>query len=393
MLKGKSIILGVTGSISAYKAIDLASKLTQAGALVDVLMTKSAMEFVNPLSFGSLTRRPVITEMFGSTSSYNIEHISLSDRAEIIVICPATANIIAKIASGLADDILSSTILATAAPVIIAPAMNYRMYENVVTQENINKLKSRGFIFVGPASGRLATGAIGKGRLIEISEVLGTISQVLGRNGDLAGKSIVITAGGTREPIDPVRFIGNHSSGKMGYAIAEVARDRGAKVTLISAPTSLPVPAGTQFIPVQTAMEMRDAVVKAIDGVNVLIMAAAVADFTPKTAAPSKIKKASCDLMLDLVKTPDILSELAEAQLIKVGFAAETEELINNATKKLHEKHLNMIVANNVAQGTVFGSDTNEVTIISNNQPAEKLTVMPKIEVANIILNRIIKIM
>lgn len=393
MLKGKSIILGITGSISAYKAVDLASKLTQAGALVDVIMTKSAMEFVCPLSFGSVTHRPVITEMFDSNSNYNIAHISLSDRAEIIVICPATANIIAKIASGLADDMLSSTVLATAAPVIIAPAMNYRMYENVATQENISKLKARGFILVGPASGRLASGVVGKGRLVEISEVLGTISQVIGRKGDLAGKSIIVTAGGTHEPIDPVRFISNHSSGKMGYSLAEAARDRGAKVTLISAPTSLTVPAGTEFIPVQTAMEMRDAVIKAVNDAHILIMAAAVADFTPIVASPSKIKKTSQDLTLNLMKTPDILSELTDTKLLKVGFAAETEDLINNATKKLHDKNLSIIVANNVAQGNVFGSDTNEVTIISRNQPIEKLAVMPKIEVANKILDRIVKIM
>ena len=388
MLKGKNIILGVTGSISVYKAVDLASKLVQAEAAVDVVMTEAATEFVKPVSFGSLTKRPVITEMFPDTTDYNIAHISLSDRADLVVICPATANTIAKLANGIADDMLSCTVLATEAPVIVAPAMNYRMYRNEVTQENIEKLKARGFVFVGPDTGRLASGAVGKGRLTEISNVLGAIKQVLGQGGDLSGRKVVVTAGGTQEPIDPVRRVSNRSSGKMGYALAEAARDRGASVVLVSAPTSLNVPYGVELVSIDTARQMHDAVAKAVVGADALIMAAAVADYRPKDIAASKIKKSSDSLNIEMEKTADILSEVDVP--VKVGFAAESDDLESNAAEKLSKKKLDLIVANDItAKDSGFDADTNEVLIIDRSGRKEKLPLMPKIDVAHKILDRV----
>lgn len=392
MLQNKNIILGVTGSISVYKAVDLASKLVQAGAVVDVVMTEAATEFVKPISFGSLTKRPVITEMFPEEVDYSIAHISLSDRADLVVICPATANIIAKMANGIADDMLSCTVLATEAPVVVAPAMNYRMYRNDVTQENIEKLKSRGFVFVGPDTGRLASGAMGKGRLTDITSVLGSIKQVLGKNGDLAGRRVVVTAGGTQEPIDPVRRISNRSSGKMGYALAEAARDRGADVVLVSAPSSLPVPYGVDMVSILTAKQMHDSVVKAVSGADALIMAAAVADYRPKDISEGKIKKDNEVLSIELEKTVDILSDVSAG--VKVGFAAESDDLEKNAREKLDKKGLDLIVANDItAADSGFDADNNEVLIIDKNGSKEKLPLMPKIDVAHKILDRIVTLL
>ena len=388
MLQGKNIVLGVTGSISVYKAVDLASKLVQAGAAVDVVMTDAATEFVAPVSFGSLTRRPVITKMFGDTAEYNIAHISLSDRADMVVVCPATANIIAKMAHGIADDMLSCTVLATEAPVIVAPAMNYKMYRNPATRQNIETLKARGFTFVGPATGRLASGAVGEGRLIEITAVLGAIRQVLGKRGDLAGKKVVVTAGGTQEPIDPVRHIGNRSSGKMGYAVAEAARDRGASVVLISAPAALEVPYGIESVPVKTAAQMHDAVAGAVKDADVLIMSAAVADYRPKKASDSKMKKESGELVLELERTVDILSAVDVP--VKVGFAAESDDLEANASGKIATKKLDLIVANDITRtGCGFDSDTNEVLIIDSKGGKEKLPMMSKADLADRILDRV----
>ncbi|MFH0941417.1 MAG: bifunctional phosphopantothenoylcysteine decarboxylase/phosphopantothenate--cysteine ligase CoaBC [Chloroflexota bacterium] len=290
MLENKKVLLGVTGGIAVYKTADLASLMTRAGARVKVVMTASATEFISPLVFSSLTGNEVATSMFAAPGKPDISHIKMAGEADIVVIAPATANIIAKLAAGLADDVLSATVLATTAPVIIAPSMHHNMYTNTATQENIQKLKSRGFVFVEPETGRLASGDIGAGRLPGTEKILGAIEQVLGQNGDLSRRHIVVTAGGTREPIDPVRFIGNRSSGKMGYALAEAARNRGAKVTLVSA-AALPEPYGVEVIPVATAGEMKAAVEKATAACDALIMAAAVADFRPKTAALKKIKK------------------------------------------------------------------------------------------------------
>jgi len=393
MLKNKMIVLGVTGGIAAYKVADLASKLTQAGANVTVVMTWEATELVKPLTFQALTGNPVVTEMFEPAPLSGITHVNLADEADIVAIVPATANIIAKIAGGIADDMLTCVVLATKAPVVVAPAMHNNMYVNPITQENIAKLKSRGFIVIPPVHGRLASGAVGKGRLPEITEIMGIIQQTLGRKGDLAGKSIVVTAGGTQEAIDPVRFIGNRSSGKMGYAVAEAARDRGADVTLITTPTSLNSIAGIETVKVQSAKEMKDAVGKAAAKADALIMAAAVADYMPKTTAAQKIKKGAGSLTLEVVKTSDIISEV-KGKFLKIGFAAETENLIANARKKLVNKNLDLIVANDVTlKDSGFGADTNKVVIIDKNGKQEDLPLMSKREVADKILDKVGKML
>ena len=393
MLKNKMIVLGVSGGIAAYKAADLASKLAQAGANVRVVMTWEATQLVQPLTFQALTGNPVVTDMFEPAPLSAITHVSLADEADIIVIVPATANIIAKIAAGIADDILTCTVLATKAPIVLSPAMHNNMYVNPVTEENIAKLKARGFTIIPAEHGRLASGSIGYGRLPEITEIMGTIQQTLGRNGDLAGKRIVVTAGGTQEAIDPVRYISNRSSGKMGYALAEAARDRGAAVTLITTPTALTIVAGVETVKVQSAKEMKDAVVKAAVKTDALIMVAAVADYMPKTTAAQKIKKGAGGLTLELVKTPDILSEV-NGKFLKIGFAAETQDLITNAKKKLANKVLDMIIANDVStKGGVFGADTNKVTIIKKDGKAEDLPLMSKREVADKILDNVVKLL
>ena len=393
MLKDRVIVLGISGGIAAYKAADLASKLTQAGTNVKVVMTWEATELVKPLTFQALTGNPVVTGMFEPALPSAITHVSLADEADIVVIVPATANIIAKMAAGIADDILTCTVLATKAPIVVAPAMHNNMYVNPITQENIDKLKARGFIVIPAVHGRLASGSVGYGRLPEISEIMGIIQQTLGRNGDLAGKRIVVTAGGTQEAIDPVRYIGNRSSGKMGYALAEAARDRGASVTLITTPTALNTIAGVETIKVQSAAQMNDAVVKATAKADALIMAAAVADYMPKTTAAQKIKKTSDSLTLELVKTPDIISEV-KGKFLKIGFAAETQDLIANAKKKLTNKALDMIVANDVSvKGTGFGADTNKIVIITKDGKQEDLPLMSKREVADKILDNVGKML
>jgi phosphopantothenoylcysteine decarboxylase/phosphopantothenate--cysteine ligase len=389
MLRDKRVVLGVTGSIAAYKAVELASRLTQAGAEVDVVMTRAATEFVTPLTFRSITHRPVVTEMFDLASEFSVEHVALAERAEVMVIAPATANVIAKLAAGIADDMLTCTVLATTAPVIIAPAMNVHMYQNPITQENLAKLSARGFTIVGPASGVLACGEIGPGRLADIEQLIGTIKQILGKKGDLAGRCILVTAGGTQEPIDPVRHITNPSSGKMGYAVAEAARDRGARVILVSAPTALSVPVGVERIPVRTALQMKEAVVQAAPAADALIMAAAVADYRPAQKAERKIKKETTSLTLELIRNPDILSEVKD-DLIKVGFAAESENLVDNARVKLKEKKLHLIVANDVtAPDSGFGVDTNKVVLIDAEGQVEPLPLLSKLEVAHKILDRV----
>ncbi len=391
MLANKTVVLGVTGSIAAYKAVDIASKLTQAGTRVEVVMTDSATRFIAPLTLRSITGRPVVTSMWELTSEFSIEHVALAEAADVVAIAPATASIIAHLAAGIADDILTCTVLATKAPIILAPAMNENMFQNPVTRDNLAKLKARGFIIVGPDYGRLASGEIGLGRLADTEEIIGTIKQVLGRSGDLAGKRIVITAGGTREAIDAVRYIGNRSSGKMGYALAEAARDRGAEVKLITALTSLPQPAGVDVTPVETALQMKQAVARAVKNADALIMAAAVADYQPKSEAKAKIKKeAAPELNLELVRTPDVLAE-ARGNFLKVGFAAETENIVANASKKLQKKQLDLIVANDItAKDSGFGADTNKVTIIDKGGKIEELPLMSKREVADKILDRVV---
>ena len=395
MLANKTIVLGITGSIASYKSADLASKLTQAGANVEVIMTESATRFISPITFRGVTSRPVVTSMWEMSSGFSIEHVALAEAADIIVIAPATADIIAKLANGIADDSLTCTVLATKAPVVIAPAMDTGMWRNPITQENVARLKTRGFNFIEPGFGHLASGCIGEGRLADIGIIIDNIRQILGRNGDMAGKRVVVTAGGTREPIDPVRYIGNRSSGKMGYAVAEAARDRGAVVVLIAGPTNLPDPAGIEVAHVQTAVQMKKAVLIAVAQADVLIMSAAVADYMPVNQAVQKIKKAVAGrkLTLELVETPDILAE-AEGDFLKVGFAAETEDVLENATKKLHSKQLDLIVANDItAPDSGFGMDTNRVTIMSRDEKAERLPLMSKRNVADKILDRVMEML
>ena len=393
MLGNKTIILGITGSIAAYKAAGIASQLTQAGAKVNVIMTKEAIEFISPITFRAITGRSVVTKMFDLASEFSIEHISLAKAADIVVIAPATANIIAKLAAGIADDMLCCTVLATKAPVLIAPAMETNMYNNPATQDNLSRLEARGFAIIGPATGRLASGKEGLGRLADIYDIMGNICQMLGRSGDLADKHIVVTAGGTQEPIDPVRYISNRSSGKMGYALAEAARDRGAKVALVTAPTSLPEPVCIDVIKVGTAQEMCRAVENAAPQADVLIMAAAVADYRPTKTAKDKIKKGEAGLTLEMECTPDILGSV-KGNFIKVGFAAESSNLVENAKQKLKQKGLDFIVANDItATDSGFDTDTNRVTIIDREGKVDILPLMPKREVADKILDRVVELL
>ncbi len=388
-LQGKNLILGVTGSIACYKALDLASKLTQAGACVDTIMSYGATQFVSPLAFRSITHQPVVTESFDPDSKLSIEHVHLAKKADLLVVAPATAHVIAKMAAGFADDPLTTTILATEAPVMVAPAMDGHMYENHATSDNISKLESRGIKFVGPATGHLASGLTGVGRLVEVPHLLGHISALLGQKGDLAGRTLVISAGGTQEAIDPVRVITNRSSGKMGYALAEAARDRGARVVLVAAPTSLEAPAALRTIKVESALEMRDAVLEQVQGADALIMAAAVADYQPTRSASQKVKKSKSAWTIDLQSTPDILEE-AQGSFLKIGFAAETEDLLKNARSKLERKSLDLVVANDVsAEGSGFGVDTNKVALLSKSGGVEDLPLMSKHEVAHRILDQV----
>jgi phosphopantothenoylcysteine decarboxylase/phosphopantothenate--cysteine ligase len=395
MLANKTIVLGITGSIAAYKGADLASKLTQAGAKVEVILTEAAMKFVSPVTFRSVTGRPVVYNMFELSGEFSVEHVALAEAADVVVVAPATADIIAKIAAGIASDMVCTTVVATRAPVIIAPAMHTGMWENTATQENVKILKSRGVVFVDPGEGHLASGGVGVGRLAEVQEIIAAVNQVLAKGGDLAGKRLVVTAGGTQEAIDPVRFVGNRSSGKMGYAVAEAARDRGARVTLISAPTGLVRPAGIETVSVESAYQMRDAVAEATADADVLVMAAAVADYMPKAPVGQKIKKetAGSGLTLELVRTPDILAEV-KGSFIKVGFAAETENVVENARRKLESKKVDLFVANDVtAADSGFAVDTNRVTIISRDGKTESLPLMSKREVADRILDRVVGLM
>lgn len=389
-MQGRTVLLGVTGSIAAYKAVELASKLVQGGAKVDVVMTNCAAQFVTPLTFRSVTHRPVITDMFAAPEEYDIEHIALAERADAVVVAPATANVMAKLAAGIADDMLCCAILATRAPIILAPAMNVHMWENAITQKNLDALRARGFKTVEPSYGALACGGVGRGRLADLEDIMTAIRQVLDRKSDLEGKRVVVTAGGTQEPIDPVRLICNRSSGRMGYALAEAARERGAKVSLITAPTTLYAPADVEVLQVQTALQMREAVLKAVPEADVLIMAAAVADYRPATAAKSKLKKEEFPLMqLELIRNPDIIGEV-KGNLIKVGFAAESENVVQNATIKLKNKGLNLIVANNIAEaGSGFGVDTNKVALVDSKGKVEDLPLLPKSEVAHKILDKV----
>lgn len=394
-LVGANIVLGVTGSIACYKAADLASKLTQAGANVDVILTRSAAQFITPLTFRSLTHRPVFTDLFDRDSTMAVEHVALAQRADVIVIAPATANTMAKLAHGLTDDALTATVLASSAPLAIAPAMDGHMYANPATQANVETLRERGATILGPAEGYLASGLRGTGRMVEVPRIVDAICAILGRHGDLAGRSVVVSAGGTQEPIDPVRVITNHSSGKMGYAIAQAARDRGARVTLVTAATALPDPGGVDVRRVVTVADMRDAVLTACQRADALIMAAAVSDYRPEQTAEQKIKKGNDGqgLTLQLVKNPDFFLEVP-AGVLRIGFAAESEDLLANAKKKLTEKDMALIVANDItAPDSGFNVDTNKVHLLDRDGGIEELPLLTKYQVGHRILDRVVKLL
>ena len=391
-LAGTNIVLAVSGSISCYKAVDLASKLTQMRASVDIIMSEAAQQFVAPLTFRSITHRPVVTSMFEPNSELSINHVALAERADIVAIVPTTANTLARIAHGIADEPITATVLATRAPVLVAPAMDANMFDSPATQANVDILVRRGVYVAGPGEGRLASGLIGKGRLLETPELIGHIRIVLGRTGDLAGRKIVITAGGTQEPIDPVRVITNHSSGKMGYAVAEAARDRGAQSVLVTSPTALPDPTGVRVVRVGSALSMRDALYHECADADAIVMAAAVADWRVAEVADQKVKKGGADSWtIDLIKNPDLIAGLASERLVKVGFAAESEELVSNAQSKLIAKDLDMIVANDItAEDAGFASDDNRVIILDREGRVDHLPLMSKYDVGVKILDRVV---
>ena len=415
MLLNKRILVGICGGIACYKAVELVSRLQQAGAIVDVIMSERADEFVRPLTFSSLSHRPVYSDLWEPSGRAAETHIALAEEAELLVVVPATANTIAKLTHGIADNMLTAVALATKAPLLLAPAMHQNMYTHPTTQANIALLRERGAFIVEPEVGRLASGEVGMGRLPDTSVLLGAINVVLGRNSDLAGHRVVVTAGGTHEPIDPVRYVGNRSSGKMGYALAIEARDRGAHVILISGPVVLDVPYGVDVRRVETAIQMQDAVRDAVTEADVLVMSAAVADFRPAELATQKLKKSGSGsqefdeqngFFLRLVRNPDILEELADSvdrytgnerpgqRLVRVGFAAETSDLVHYARAKLIGKRLDLLVANDVSRSdSGFGTETNKVYIFHANGAMEDLPVMPKTGVAAAIWDRIVPLL
>jgi phosphopantothenoylcysteine decarboxylase/phosphopantothenate--cysteine ligase len=399
VLKDRRIVLGITGGIAAYKAADLASKLTQAGARVDVVMTAAATRFIAPLTFQALTGRPVYTDLWTPTPETALPHIALGEAADLVVIAPATADFLAKMAHGLADDLLSTLCLAARAPILVAPAMDMGMWAHPATQENVARLRARGVEIIGPAYGRMASGLEGWGRMVEPAELLGHIRRALGRNGPLAGRRVVVTAGPTYEPIDPVRFVGNRSSGKQGFALAQAALDRGAEVVLIAGPVALETPVGARRIDVGTAAEMAEAVWREAEAADVLLMAAAVADYRPAQSQPFKIKRGE-GLALELIPTVDILAGVAARRAsagkphVIVGFAAETRDLLENAQAKLRAKGLDLIVANDVTEpGAGFAVDTNRVTLIDARGRIEPLPLMSKAAVAEAILDRVVALL
>ena len=413
MLNGKKIVLGVTGGIAAYKCVDLASRLRKKGAEVHVILTRGAQNFVTETAMREISGNPVITSMWGEIHNYDVEHIALATLADVVLIAPATANVLAKAAAGIADDMLTTTVLATRAPIFFAPAMNSNMYENPVTQQNITTLQQRGWQLIPPASGHLACGTSGIGRMPEPAELVevlenyfagegGSVESADGNTMDntmgstMQGLKILVTAAGTREPIDPVRYIGNRSSGKMGYAIAEAAARLGAEVTLISGPSALQPPAGVEFFGVESAREMRQLVQERFPACDIVIKAAAVADYRVKNVSDQKIKKNDAELTLVLEKNPDILKELGEMKQphqTLVGFAAETQNLLQYAKGKLEKKNLDMIVANDVSKPQAgFNVDTNLIKLLKRDGSIEELPLMSKKELAYIILDRVMKL-
>lgn len=391
MLQGKNIVLGVTGGIAVYKAVDVVSRLKKLNANVDVVMTESAQKFVSPLTFQSLSQNYVTTDMFNEPKAWEIEHIAIASKADLFLIVPATANIIGKVANGIADDMLSTTVMATKAKVVFAPAMNTNMYTNAIVKKNIDMLKSLGYEFIDPASGRLACGDYGEGKLADTVDIVDYVIDIF-KDDDLAGKKIVITAGPTIEPLDPVRYMTNYSSGKMGYALAEQAKRKGAEVILITGPTHLTPPSGIKTIRVDTTIEMYESVELEFNTCDVLIKAAAPLDYKPIHFSEEKIKKSEENLTLSFIKNPDIAAHfgnIKKNQLV-VGFAAETENLIENAKKKLKSKNLDFIVANNVkSKDSGFRTDNNKAIIVDRQGEAQELPDMSKNDLSKIILEKI----
>ena len=391
MLTGKKIVLGVTGGIAAYKAAELTRAFVKKGAQVKVVMTRNAMEFITPLTMQTLSGNPVFSDMYAATDRFDIDHISLSNAADILVIAPATANIIGKIASGIADDLLTTAVMAAKVPVLICPAMNVNMLGNAIVKENMAKLTARGYFLLEPGYGELACKTEGAGRLPDAADILEEVETIL-RKKDLRGEKILVTAGPTREPLDPVRFITNYSSGKMGYALAVMAKRRGAEVTLVSGPSLLPIPQGVRYIGIDTAREMKDAVMANYQASTVIIKAAAVADFRPAVRSEVKIKNGKEGFSLSLARNPDIIAEIGplKGERLLIGFAMESENLIENARAKLAKKNMDYIVANSImGEGAGFQSDTNVVVIISRDGKIEELPQMDKLEVADRILDKI----
>lgn len=394
-MNNKCVVIGVSGGVAVYKALEVISRLRKKDIEVRVIMTESAQKFVTPLSFQSLSQNMVTTDMFDEPKAWEIQHISLAKKADLMLVLPATANMIGKVANGIADDMLSTTIMATKAPVVFAPAMNTNMYENPIVQNNIEKLKSFGYEFIEPASGRLACGDEGRGKLADVEDIYEFVLKTLYKRNDLAGKKVLITAGPTISPIDPVRFITNRSTGKMGYAIAEEARNRGAEVTLISGPTNIKPPYGVKIIKISTNEEMKNEVLKYFDETDIVVKSAAVADYKALTYSEQKIKKGEGNLNLEFTRDSDILSILGEKKTsqILVGFAAESNNLEENATKKLIKKNLDLIVGNDItATETGFASDDNKVIFISKTGEKTVLDKMSKLEVAKKLFDEIIKI-
>lgn len=391
-MSSRCVVLGVCGGIAAYKTVELARRLTKEGYRVKVVMTDHATRLIAPLTFESVTGQEVSVSLWREPGR-PMHHISLAREADLILVAPATANIIAKMACGLADDLLSTTLLAATCPVLVAPAMNAAMFGHPATRHNLEVLRERGVEILGPASGSLACGEEGEGRMVEVEELLVEVKRRLGEKADLAGVKVLVTAGGTREPLDAVRFLGNRSTGKMGFALAEAAARRGAEVVLVSGPTWLEPPPGVAFIPVETAGEMMEAVLTRAAEVQVVIKAAAVADFAPVRIGEGKIKKDRAELMLELRRNPDILAELGRRKLpgqILVGFAAETEDLVRNAREKMDRKNLDMIVANDLsAPGCGFASDDNRAVLLFSDGSSEDLPLMSKKEMAEVILDRV----
>lgn len=400
LLEDRRILLGVCGSIAAYKAAELASRLTQAGAVVDMLLSPSAQNFITPLTFQSLTGRKAYSERDLWGDQGHVLHVGLAEAADLLVIAPATANTIAKIASGQADSLIPLAALAARCPVLIAPAMDVGMYASEVTQENVEKLRARGVIIAGPAEGRMASGLMGHGRMLEPEAIIGHIRMAVGMGGPLAGRKIVVTAGGTHEPLDPVRVLANRSSGKQGYALAQAAIDRGAEVVLVSGPTSLPDPVGTHFVSIRTAADLLSATLEAVRGSSALLMAAAVADYRPAQNRAQKMKRREGVPQLILEPTGDVLGAVVERRQksgepeVIVGFAAESQELVKNAREKLREKSLDLVVANDItAEASGFAVDTNRVVLVDREGQTEELPLLSKTAVAEHVLKRVVQML